>query len=100
MKKAFKSFWPKLIEENRSFYITILHFIMVENLLQKLPQCLLKGKREFMSKYNKVTHTIQNNINLINFFKAQNEQYVESINNNYQKILIKERKNGFITNNR
>ena len=56
----------------------------------------VKRQREFISKYNKVTHTIQNNLNLINFFKAQNGQYVENINNNYQKVLVKERNNGFI----
>lgn len=93
-------FWPKLIEENRSFLYNYSAFYNGRKPITETAPMSVKRQREFMSKYNKVTHTIQNNINLINFFKAQNEQYVESINNNYQKILIKERKNGFITNNR
>lgn len=89
-------FWPKLTEENRNFLYNYSPFYEGRKPITETSTMSVKRQREFISKYNKVTHTIQNNLNLINFFKAQNGQYVENINNNYQKVLVKERKNGFI----
>lgn len=89
-------FWPKLIEENRNFLYNYSSYYEGRKPITETSAMSVKRQREFISKYNKVTHTIQNNLNLINFFKAQNGQYVENINNNYQKVLVKERKNGFI----
>lgn len=63
-------FWPKLIEENRNFLYNYSSYYEGRKPITEISAMSVKRQREFISKYNKVTHTIQNNLNLINFFKA------------------------------
>ena len=80
--------------DNRAFFYNYSYFFNGRKPLSKVAPLSIKKQLEVASKHDDTILTIGENIKLVSNFRMQNYDYMEKIKEDYQKVLVKERKLG------